>query len=88
MTTIAAMILPFFNDILGLLGAAAFWPLTVYFPIQMHITREKIQPYRWKWIWLNVLVVVCLIISLLAAAGSIEGIVKDLNTFKPFTSVS
>ncbi|XWS54651.1 hypothetical protein CRYUN_Cryun10bG0106800 [Craigia yunnanensis] len=88
MTTIAAMILPFFNDILGLLGAASFWPLTVYFPIQMHIAREKIQPYSWKWIWLNVLVVVCLIISLLAAAGSIEGIVKDLRAFKPFTSVS
>ncbi|XWS39844.1 hypothetical protein CRYUN_Cryun18bG0089500 [Craigia yunnanensis] len=88
MTTVVAMIFPFFNDILGLLGAAAFWPLTVYFPIQMHIAREKIQPYSWKWIWLNVLVVVGLIISLLAAAGSIEGIVMDLQIFKPFTSVS
>ncbi|XVF01417.1 hypothetical protein REPUB_Repub04eG0087300 [Reevesia pubescens] len=88
MTTIVAMILPFFNDILGLLGAVGFWPLTVYFPIQMHIAREKIQPCSWKWIWLNVLVVLCLIISLLAAAGSIEGIVRDLHTFKPFTSVS
>ncbi|XVE93538.1 hypothetical protein REPUB_Repub01dG0203200 [Reevesia pubescens] len=35
MITVVAMILPFFNDILGLLGAAAFWPLTVYFPIQI-----------------------------------------------------
>ncbi|KAI6689174.1 hypothetical protein NL676_026002 [Syzygium grande] len=26
------MIFPFFNDFLGLLGAASFWPLTVYFP--------------------------------------------------------
>ncbi|XVF44947.1 hypothetical protein PTKIN_Ptkin02bG0164000 [Pterospermum kingtungense] len=88
MTTIVAMIIPFFNDILGLLGAASFWPLTVYLPIQMHIAREKIQPYSWKWIWLNTLVVLCLLISLLAAAGSIQGIVKDLHTFKPFTSVS
>ncbi|KAM3248265.1 amino acid permease 6-like [Capsicum annuum] len=32
-TTILAMLLPFFNDFLGLLGAASFWPLTVYFPI-------------------------------------------------------
>ncbi|XWS63027.1 hypothetical protein CRYUN_Cryun06bG0061400 [Craigia yunnanensis] len=88
MTTVVAMIIPFFNNILGLIGAAAFWPLTVYFPIQMHIAREKIQPYSCKWILLNVLVVLCLIISLRAAAGSIQGIVKDLRTFKPFTSVS
>ncbi|XP_022726880.1 amino acid permease 6-like isoform X2 [Durio zibethinus] len=88
MTAVVAMIIPFFNDILGLLGAVTFWPLTVYFPIQMHIAREKIQPYSWKWIWLNVLVVLCLIVSLLAATGSIQGIVKDLRHFKPFTSVS
>ena len=87
-TTVVAMIFPFFNDIVGLLGAISFWPLTVYFPIQMHIAREKIQPYSWKWIWLNVLLVVCLIISLLVAVGSIQGMVKDLQTFKPFTSVS
>ncbi|OMO63410.1 Amino acid transporter, transmembrane [Corchorus olitorius] len=87
-TTVLAMIFPFFNDILGLLGAAAFWPLTVYFPIKMHIAREKIATGSFKWIWLNVVIVLCLIISLLAAAGSIEGIVKDLGTFKPFTSES
>ncbi|KAK8656400.1 hypothetical protein V6N13_098353 [Hibiscus sabdariffa] len=87
-TTVVAMILPFFNGILGLLGAASFWPLTVYFPIQMHIARENIRPFCWKWIWLNVLVVACLIISVLAAAGSIAVIAKDLQTYSPFTSVS
>ncbi|WRX15174.1 Amino acid transporter [Theobroma cacao] len=88
MTTTVAMIFPFFNDVLGLLGGASFLPLTVYFPIQMHIAREKIQPWSCKWIWLNVLVLLCSVISLPAAAGSIEGIVKDLRNFKPFTSVS
>ncbi|GMI83724.1 amino acid permease 1, NEUTRAL AMINO ACID TRANSPORTER 2 [Hibiscus trionum] len=86
--TVVAMILPFFNGILGLLGAASFWPLTVYFPVQMHISRENIRPFCWKWIWLNVLVVACLIISVLAAAGSVAVIVKDLQTYRPFTSVS
>ncbi|KAE8729620.1 Amino acid permease 6 [Hibiscus syriacus] len=88
MTTVVAMALPFFNGILGLLGALSFWPLTVYFPIQMHISKENIRPFCWKWIWLNIVVVVCLIISLLAAAGSIAVILKDLYTYKPFTSVS
>ncbi|GMI88310.1 amino acid permease 1, NEUTRAL AMINO ACID TRANSPORTER 2 [Hibiscus trionum] len=87
-TTVVAMVLPFFNGILGLLGAASFWPLTVYFPIQMHISRRNIRPFCWKWIWLNVLVAVCLIISVLAAAGSVAVIAKDLQTYKPFTSVS
>ncbi|KAK8568270.1 hypothetical protein V6N12_006826 [Hibiscus sabdariffa] len=86
--TVVAMIFPFFNAILGLLGAASFWPLTVYFPIQMHMSRENIRPFCWKWIWLNVLVVACLIISALAAAGSVAAIAKSLQTYKPFSSVS
>ncbi|PPR91386.1 hypothetical protein GOBAR_AA29291 [Gossypium barbadense] len=88
LTIVLAMLLPFFNGILGFLGAASFWPLTVYFPIQMHISREQIQAFSWKWIWLNFLVLLCLIISVLAAAGSIATIVKDLSTYEPFNSVS
>ncbi|MBA0782652.1 hypothetical protein Gotri_000502, partial [Gossypium trilobum] len=88
LTIVLAMLLPFFNAILGLLGAASFWPLTVYFPIQMHISREQIRAFSWKWIWLNFLVLLCLIVSVLAAAGSIATIVKDLSTYEPFNSVS
>ncbi|GLU09014.1 hypothetical protein SLE2022_258940 [Rubroshorea leprosula] len=87
-TTVMAMLFPFFNDILGLLGALAFWPLTVYFPIEMHISRLKIPRFSCNWMWLEVLSVVCLIVSLLAAAGSIEGIIKSLGSYKPFNSVS
>ncbi|MBA0573099.1 hypothetical protein Golob_000392 [Gossypium lobatum] len=88
LTIVLAMLLPFFNAILGLLGSASFWPLTVYFPIQMHISREQIRAFSWKWIWLNFLVLLCLIVSVLAAAGSIATIVKDLSTYEPFNSVS
>ena len=28
-----AIILPFFNDLIGFIGAIGFWPLTVYFPV-------------------------------------------------------
>lgn len=34
---VIAMLLPFFNDIVGLLGSTGFWPLTGLLPIQMHI---------------------------------------------------
>jgi hypothetical protein len=36
-TTVVAMPLSFRN-VVGLLGAVLFWPLTVYFPVEMYIT--------------------------------------------------
>ena len=33
------MLVPFFNDVVGLLGAIGFWPLTVFLPIQMHLKQ-------------------------------------------------
>uniref|UniRef100_M4DTX5 Amino acid transporter transmembrane domain-containing protein n=1 Tax=Brassica campestris TaxID=3711 RepID=M4DTX5_BRACM len=44
LTTFVAVIFPFFNSILGLIGATAFWPLTVYFPVEMHISQRKAHP--------------------------------------------
>ena len=36
---VIAMLVPFFNDVVGLLGSLGFWPLTVFLPIQMHIAQ-------------------------------------------------
>lgn len=80
--------LPFFNDIMGLLGAFIFWPLTVYFPVEMHIAQNRIPRFSRRWIALNVLSFVCLIVSLVAAAGSIQGIAKELKTYRPFMANS
>ncbi|KAJ1402836.1 Amino acid transporter, transmembrane domain [Sesbania bispinosa] len=44
-STVMAMILPFFNSILGLLGAFSFWPLTVYFPIEMYLRQAKVPRF-------------------------------------------
>ncbi|KAE9608958.1 hypothetical protein Lal_00020395 [Lupinus albus] len=85
-TTVISMLLPFFNDIVGLLGALAFWPLTVYFPVEMYITQKKIPKWSTKWICLHMLNIACLIISIAAAAGSIAGVVSDLKSYKPFKS--
>ncbi|XP_062099242.1 amino acid permease 6-like [Humulus lupulus] len=83
-TTLVAMIFPFFNDFLGLLGAASFWPLTVYFPIEMHIAQSKIPQYSFRWNMLKILSGACLIVSIVAAAGSIQGLATDVKTYKPF----
>ena len=86
LTTVVSMILPFFNDIMGLIGAFAFWPLTVYFPVEMFIVQQKIPKWSRIWILLQVLSVFCFVVSLAAAAGSIEGMIVDLRTYKPFKS--
>uniref|UniRef100_A0A1J3F226 Amino acid permease 8 n=1 Tax=Noccaea caerulescens TaxID=107243 RepID=A0A1J3F226_NOCCA len=84
LTTVVAMIFPFFNAILGFIGAVSFWPLTVYFPVEMHIAQKKVKKYTLKWIGLKLLVSVCLIVSLLAATGSIVGLISSVKAYKPF----
>ncbi|KAJ9561201.1 hypothetical protein OSB04_006361 [Centaurea solstitialis] len=88
LATLVAMIFPFFNSFLGLIGAATFWPLTVYFPIEMYISKAKIEKYSFTWIWMKVLSLACLTVSLVAAAGSIRGLIVSVETFKLFHSVS
>ncbi|KAH7524549.1 hypothetical protein FEM48_Zijuj06G0131200 [Ziziphus jujuba var. spinosa] len=85
-TTVISMILPFFNGVVGLLGALGFWPLTVYFPVEMYIVQKKLPKWSTKWLCLQILSVACLIISIAAAAGSVAGIIDDLKSFKPFTT--
>lgn len=87
-TTVLAMIFPFFNAILGFIGAASFWPLTVYFPVEMHIAQRKIKKYSLRWIGLKLLVFVCLIVSLLAAIGSIVGLIGSVKAYKPFHNLN
>lgn len=82
--TVVSMLLPFFNDIVGILGALGFWPLTVYFPVEMYIVQKQIPKWSTKWICLQILSVVCLAISIAAAVGSFAGVVSDLKVYRPF----
>ncbi|KAA8546100.1 hypothetical protein F0562_020449 [Nyssa sinensis] len=83
-TTIIAMLMPFFNDVVGILGAFGFWPLTVYFPIEMYVAQKKIERWSSQWLGLQILSMACLIVSIAAAVGSFAGVVLDLKTYKPF----
>ncbi|KAL8494708.1 hypothetical protein ACS0TY_025512 [Phlomoides rotata] len=87
-TAVIAMIFPFFNSFVGLIGAASFYPLTVYFPIEMHIAQAKIPKYSFTWVWLKILSWACLVVSLVAAVGSVEGLIKDVSSYKPFKVVN
>lgn len=84
MVTILAMAMPFFNDMLALLGAIGFWPLTVYFPVEMYIAQTKMPKQTWRWFGLQLLNLVCFLVSLAAGCGAIQGINKALHDYKPF----
>ncbi|KAK9946613.1 hypothetical protein M0R45_012068 [Rubus argutus] len=84
LVTVIAMAMPFFTDMLALLGAFGYWPLIVYVPIQMHIVQNKIGKQTLRWYGLQVLSLLCLLISLAAASGSIYGLHKRLGEYKLF----
>lgn len=87
-TTVLAIVMPFFNDIVGFLGSIGFWPMTIYFPIEMYIKSRRIPVFSAKWIWMQSLSVVCFIISVSSVCASVEGIVKSLKGYTPFESFS
>ncbi|XP_057249784.1 probable amino acid permease 7 isoform X2 [Beta vulgaris subsp. vulgaris] len=70
------MIFPYFNQILGLLGASTFWPLAIYFPVEMYIVQKKMKVWTTKGILLRTFSIACLLVSLVALAGSVEGLVS------------
>ncbi|KAK0570413.1 hypothetical protein LWI29_000771 [Acer saccharum] len=84
--TLISMAVPFFNEILALLGAFCYWPLTVYFPLEMYISRTKIKRGTIKWCALRLLNLVCFLAGLAVAISSFLGIGKALHTYKPFMS--
>ncbi|KAJ3703906.1 hypothetical protein LUZ61_007611 [Rhynchospora tenuis] len=86
-TTLVAMLVPFFNAVLGLIGAVGFWPLSVYFPVSMHISQKNIRRGQPKWFWLQGLSFFCLLISLAASIGSVQDIVHNLKSAAPFKTV-
>lgn len=85
-TTVISMLMPFFNDVVGILGALGFWPLTVYFPVEMYIKQRKVEKWSMRWVCLKMLSVACLVISMVALVGSIAGVMLDLKVYKPFQS--
>ncbi|KAL6296343.1 hypothetical protein ACE6H2_004485 [Prunus campanulata] len=82
--TIVAIALPFFSDMLALLGAIGYWPLIVYIPLEMHIVQKKIGKLTIRWFGLHFLSFLCFLISLAAASGAIHGLYKGLNAYKLF----
>ncbi|KAK4579501.1 hypothetical protein RGQ29_029250 [Quercus rubra] len=77
--------IPFFGIYqLNLFRAFGFWPLTVFFPIEMYISQKKIAPWTSRWVGLQIISVSRLFIFIAAAVGSFAGLVLDLKIYNPF----
>ncbi|KAL8522133.1 hypothetical protein ACS0TY_012324 [Phlomoides rotata] len=86
--TVVSLIMPVFNDVLALIGAISYWPLTVYFPIEMYIAKNEIKKGTWKWIGLQLINSLCLLVALAAACGAIQGLSTALKTYEPFQATN
>ncbi|XVE50946.1 hypothetical protein DITRI_Ditri01bG0203700 [Diplodiscus trichospermus] len=76
-STIAiAMMFPYFNQVLGVLGALNFWPLAIYFPVEMYLVQKKIQTWTKKWLLLRTFSIFCLFVTILGFIGSIQGLIS------------
>ncbi|KAJ1390347.1 Amino acid transporter, transmembrane domain [Sesbania bispinosa] len=76
-TTGLAILFPYFNQVLGVLGAINFWPLAIYFPVEMYFVQQKIEAWSRKWIVLRTFSSVCFLITVVGLIGSLEGIVRE-----------
>ncbi|KAG8386686.1 hypothetical protein BUALT_Bualt03G0175300 [Buddleja alternifolia] len=76
-TTGISILFPYFNQVLGLLGALNFWPLAIYFPVEMYLAQNKVRAWTGTWIVFQVFRVVCLLCTILAFIGSVEGLVSS-----------
>lgn len=76
LTTAIAMLFPYFNQVLGLIGGLNFWPLSIYFPVEMYFKQMNIEAWTTKWVLLRTFSMFCLFVTLFALVGSIEGLIS------------
>lgn len=77
LTTGLAILFPYFNEVLGVLGALNFWPLAIYFPVEMYMVQNKIRAWTSTWMVLQFFRISCLLCTILAFIGSVEGLIRN-----------
>lgn len=75
-TTGLALLFPYFNEVLGVLGAVVFWPLAIYLPVEMYCVQRGVLPWTRTWVALQAFSVVCFVVGTFAFVGSVEGVIR------------
>ncbi|XP_027329975.1 probable amino acid permease 7 [Abrus precatorius] len=76
-TTVIAMIFPYFNQILGVLGSLIFWPLTIHFPVEIYLNQSSTVAWTTKWVLLRTFSIFGFVFGLFTLTGCIKGIVTE-----------
>ncbi|CAO2044079.1 unnamed protein product [Urochloa humidicola] len=75
-TTGLALLFPYFNEVLGVLGALIFWPLVIYLPVEMYCVQRGILPWTRAWVVLQAFSALCFVVGTFAFVGSVEGVIR------------
>ncbi|RCV15005.1 hypothetical protein SEVIR_3G025400v4 [Setaria viridis] len=75
-TTGLALLFPYFNEVLGVLGALIFWPLVIYLPVEMYCVQRGIPPWTRGWVALQAFSALCFVVGTFAFVGSVEGVIR------------
>ena len=84
-TCFIACLIPFFDDLMGLIGALGATPTTFVIPCLLWLTIKRPTPwisYHWWLCWVIAIVASC--IGLIGAAGALYNIVEDSKMYKIF----
>lgn len=77
-----AALLPFFNEVLGLIGAIVYWPTSIIFPFLAWIAVFKPKSATtWS---LHALSLFMFLVAICAFIGSIRSIIVNASTFGVF----
>ncbi|KAG2663355.1 hypothetical protein I3760_16G024800 [Carya illinoinensis] len=69
--TLLSMFFAICSDVLKLVGIMAFWPIVIYFPVEMYIVQKEIPKWSGRWLCLQILGFWCLIVTIAAVAGHV-----------------
>lgn len=72
--TAMAVWFPYFNQVVGLIGAFTTWPLDIYFPVQMYLAQANVAPWTGRWFALQAFSATCLLVCAFASVGSAVGV--------------
>ncbi|KAJ0765605.1 putative amino acid transporter, transmembrane domain-containing protein [Helianthus annuus] len=75
LTVAVAVLFPYFNEVLAFSGSIIFWPLTIYFPVEMYFVHKKVVPWSGKWIVLRLYSSFCLFVTVFTLVGSLQGLI-------------
>nr|GMD97344.1 probable amino acid permease 7 isoform X1 [Ipomoea batatas] len=70
-----AILFPYLNQVVGVAGAITFWPIVVYFPVEMYLKQKRIESWTTEKILLRMYTYVCLVVILFALVGSVRGLI-------------